>query len=40
MIQSGRPYATAKMSDTIFEEDVIIPEDVRAAWSDVHAKPG
>jgi hypothetical protein len=39
LIQWGREYAATRMSTSIQDEDVIIPDDVRAAWSDLHAKP-
>lgn len=39
LIQWGREYVAAKMSDTTRDDETIIPEDVRAAWSDLHAQP-
>lgn len=38
LIQWGRAHAAAKFSDSIRDEDVIIPDDVRATWFELHVK--
>jgi hypothetical protein len=38
LIQWGRVYAATRSPGSIQDEDVIIPDDVRAGWSDLHAK--
>lgn len=39
LIQWGRAHAAAAFSDSIQDADVIIPDDVRAGWAELHAKP-
>jgi hypothetical protein len=38
LIQWRREYIRTKMS-SVCEWQAIIPDDVRAAWSDLHAQP-